>query len=62
MLAANGLMEALLRSDSTDEYKDSNDDYDFGRVLEFCGATAEGKKNSGRMIRYSDGEERAFSF
>lgn len=59
MLAANNLLESLARNDETENYTDSNDDYDFGKVLGLYKTT---DSVSERKIRYSDGQERPFSF
>lgn len=59
MLAANNLLEALARNDEAENYTDSNNDYDFGKVLEFYKST---EPVNERNIRYSDGQEKHFSF
>ncbi len=61
MLAAEGLIEALVSEENSAETReDYNDDKDFGKVLDWysSGSTV----NRGLMLTYSDGTQRAFSF
>jgi len=60
MLAAKGLLESLSMKEEAENYKDCNDDHDFGKVLDFYGSS--GIKTAGHKLRYSDGQEKAFSF
>lgn len=57
MLAVEGMLEALSGKDDTENYKNCNNDDDFGEVLEICGSGIHMHK-----IMYSDGIERTFSF
>lgn len=59
MWVTKNFLDAMAREDETENYTDSNNDHDFGKVLEFC-KSAEPVKE--RKIRYSDGTERNFSF
>lgn len=59
MLAVNNLLDALERDDNAETYTDSNNDFDFGSVLERYKSDSPAV---GRKIRYSDGQERCFSF
>ncbi len=58
MLAMNELLKAFSEEDVDENYKNDNDDYDLGKVLEFCG----GDTFSKHEIMYSDGKKRIFSF
>ncbi len=59
MLQAKNLLNALEEKDKPDECG-GNNDFDFGEVLKFCNP---GKpKTQGQKLRYSDGQERTFSF
>lgn len=60
MLAANGLLESLLEENNIENYTDCNDDHDFGKVLDFY--SSNNLKSNGYMLRYSDGQEKSFSF
>lgn len=59
MLSAKGLLDALSQENvSTENYKNSNNDKDFGKVLdsyEPVGST------NGYVLRCPDGQERLFS-
>lgn len=57
MLAAENMLQSLMTEEKKN-HKNSNDDRDFGKVLEFCGSDSV----SEHKIRYSDGEEKFFSF
>ncbi len=57
MLAVEGMLEALSREGNTENYKNCNNDEDFGAVLEVCGNGIHMRK-----LMYSDGIERTFSF
>lgn len=60
MLSAKGLLESLSKEETCESYSDCNDDHDFGEVLDFFN-----NGNStyiGHNIRYSDGQEKIFSF
>ncbi len=52
------MLNSLSKEDNTNDYKDCNNDYDLGEVLEFCS----GKTIQKHKIRYSDGQEKTFSF
>lgn len=58
MLAAEGMLKALSGEDMSKEYKDNNNDYDFGRVLQYCN----NKTLHSHKLRCPDGQERNFSF
>lgn len=60
MLAADGLLESLFEKDTMENYTDCNDDHDFGKVLDFY--SSDDKKTYGYKLRYSDGQEKSFSF
>lgn len=60
MLAANGLLESLSMEEKAESYKDCNDDHDFGKVLDFY--CPSGVKATGQKLKYSDGQEKTFSF
>lgn len=60
MLAADGLLESLLKEDNTENYTNCNDDHDFGKVLAFY--SSGDTKTQGHKLRYSDGQEKVFSF
>lgn len=55
MLIADNLLKEL--QNDTLEYKNDNDDIDFGTVLNFYSSNATEPR-----LRCSDGQERAFSF
>ena len=57
MLAVEGMLEALSREEGTENYKNCNNDEDFGAGLEVCGNGVHMHK-----LMYSDGKERTFSF
>lgn len=59
MLAVNNLLDALERDDNAETYTDSNNDFDFGSVLKRYKSESPVVE---RKIRYSDGQERCFSF
>ena len=59
MLASKNMLQSLSEEHS-ENYKDSNNDCDFGKVLEFC-ASGENDKCD-RAILCSDGEKRVLSF
>lgn len=59
MLAAKNFVDALTREDETETYTDSNNDYNFSDVL---GLYKSEESLSKHKIRYSDGQERCFSF
>lgn len=59
MLAVKNLLDALERNEKTETNTDSNDDFDFSQVL---GLYTSGNVMSQHKIRYSDGQERYFSF
>ncbi|KAI4448494.1 hypothetical protein C823_003014 [Eubacterium plexicaudatum ASF492] len=59
MLQAKNLLDALAEKDTSDVY-DQNNDFDFGEVLKFCNSGQ--PKTQGHKLRYSDGQERTFSF
>lgn len=60
MLAAKGLLEDLSKEEHVENYKDCNDDFNFGEVLDFCN---DGNINKhGNILRYSNGQEKTFSF
>lgn len=59
MLIAKNMLGALSDETDIDEYKNNNDDFDFGKVLEFCSSNP---VHSGHKLRCSDGQERIFSF
>lgn len=59
MLAVKNLLDALERNEKTETNTDSNDDFDFSQVL---GLYTSGNAMSQHKIRYSDGQERCFSF
>ncbi len=61
MLPANNMLNSLLGKNITQaekQYNDYNDDHDFSKVLEFCN----GNTVHNNIIRYSDGQEKIFSF
>ncbi len=60
MLAVEALIKALAEEDRTASFTDSNDDRDFGKVLDFYSSGE--TKTQGHTLRYSDGTERIFSF
>ena len=60
MLAADGLLESLLEEDATENYTNCNDDHDFGKILDFY--SSGDHKTHGYKLRYSDGQEKVFSF
>ena len=60
MLAAEDMIKSLLEEENLEAYKDSNDDLDFSKVLEFCGN--DGTPQSKREILCSDGQKRVLSF
>lgn len=53
------MLDALKEKDKPDKY-DWNNDFDFGEVLKFC--NSDQPKTQGHKLRYSDGQERTFSF
>ena len=59
MLQAKNLLDALAEKNTSDVY-DQNNDFDFGEVLKFCNSGQQ--KTQGHKLRYSDGQERTFSF
>ncbi len=61
MLATDSLLKALSEEDNAEGgFMDSNDDQDFGKVLDFY---ASGKTiTHGHTLKYADGQERVFSF
>lgn len=59
MLSAKGLLDALSQEDvSTENYKNSNNDKDFGKVLD---SYEPADSAIGYMLRCPDGQERLFS-
>lgn len=58
MLAVGSMLEALMRDEAVEDYKNSNDDHDFSKVLEFG--------SDGDMCEHpiicSDGQMRSFVF
>lgn len=60
MLAADGLLESLSKDVNTEVFKDNNGDHDLGDVLQFFSSGI--PKTHGNTLRYSDGQEKAFSF
>lgn len=58
MLAADNMLNALLDESTVTDYRDYNNDHDFSEVLELCGGNTEQR----HKIRYSDGQEKYFSF
>lgn len=55
MLAVEGMLEALSREEGTENYKNCNNDEDFGAVLEACDSGVHMHK-----LMYSDGRENLF--
>lgn len=62
MLKADNLIHDLSSVESDCEYRSDNDDFDFGKVLEFCITPTQQGKNSTSGIRCSDGVYRDFTF
>lgn len=60
MLAAEEMIKLLLEDENSESHTDSNDDLDFGMVLEFC--TSDGTTKPKREMLCSDGEKRVLSF
>lgn len=58
MLEIKSLLEALSDNEEMEQYQDDNDDYDFGKVLEFCSESTLRQ----HKIRYSDGTIKEISF
>ncbi len=58
MLAAKNMLSALESENVAEEYRNCNDDYDFGRVLECYGNEPE----SDYEVICSDGEKRSLLF
>lgn len=58
MLATEGMMKSLLGEDMSKDYKDYNNDHDFGKVLQYCNES----DVPNRKLRCPDGQERCFSF
>lgn len=60
MLAAGNMLNALesLNENQMEDCQNHNDDYDFGKVLEFYGGDATPR----HKFRYVDGTEEFFSF
>lgn len=59
MLMAGDLIEAISVEENTEgEYKNHNNDHDFGEVLNFY--ASKNNKTEEYKIRYSDGTEEAF--
>lgn len=58
MLASEGLLKYLSGEDKPEDYKDYNNDHDFGKVLQYCSDDIV----HDRKLRCSDGIERNFSF
>ncbi|MCM1262559.1 MAG: hypothetical protein NC313_07525 [Butyrivibrio sp.] len=58
MLATEGLQKFLSGEDKPKDYKDYNNDHDFGKVLQYCG---DGVVHN-RELLCSDGQKRFFSF
>lgn len=59
MTQAHNLLDALKEQEHS-EVHDQNNDIDFGEVLQFCNLGQ--PKTQGHKLRYSDGQERSFSF
>lgn len=59
MLQAKNLLDVLEEKNKPDECG-GNNDFDFGEVLKFCYSGQQ--KTQGHKLRYSDGQERTFSF
>lgn len=59
MLQAKNLLDALKEKDKPDKCG-GNNDFDFGEILKFC--NSDQPKTQGHKLRYSDGQERTFSF
>lgn len=62
MLKADNLLHDLNCMDDDCEYKSDNDDFDFGKVLEFCATPAQQESSAASGIRCSDGICRIFTF
>lgn len=58
MLATEGMRRALSGEDKPKDYKNYNNDHDFGKVLQYGGVDV----IQNRTLRCSDGQERNFSF
>lgn len=58
MLAAEGMLRSLAEEGQSQEYKDDNNDYDFGKVLQYCSS----ETPTPHKLRCSDGQKRNFSF
>ncbi len=59
MLQATNLLDALAEKDTSDVY-DPNNDFELCEILKFCNSGQQ--KTQGHKLRYSDGQERTFSF
>ena len=55
MLAASELLKALKEDENTEIHKDSNDDYDFGKVLDLYKDTSQ---SNGDVMFYDGGNLR----
>ncbi len=60
MLVAEDMINLLLEDEHPDSNTDSNDDLDFGMVLEFC--ANDGTTKPIRELPCSDGQKRVLSF
>lgn len=58
MSMTNDMLKALSAEETSKDYKDSNNDFDFSEVLKACAT----KTTSSHTLRFADGQEKAFSF